>query len=177
MVATRDPEQPLATRRPWTGSETPSARRPRSTDRDDRAEPALAIRLLTRLASSDGPAALLAGEIRAASENGRPILVTGCGTSEHGALATAEVLREALWAIGLPATHGRTGTPTAIQAFEASLERELAGPAGLVIGISHEGGTCTIALERARVSGARVAPSGRIDPRGGPRRRRRATGS
>ena len=123
------------------------------------AEPALAGRLLERLADPAGPAARLAHELRSAAELGRPILVTGCGTSEHGAIATVEILREALWAIGLPATPGRTGTPVAIQAFEAALEGELAGPGGVVIGISHEGGTWATnqALDRARGSRARVA--------------------
>ena len=123
------------------------------------AEPALAGRLLERLADPDGPAARLAQELRWAAELGRPILVTGCGTSEHAAIATVEILREALRAIGLPATPGWTGTPVAIQAFEASLEPELAGPGGVVIGISHEGGTraTNLALERAQASRARVA--------------------
>jgi fructoselysine-6-P-deglycase FrlB-like protein len=122
------------------------------------AEPALAERLLERLADPGGPAARLAAELRAAAELGRPILVTGCGTSEHGALAFVEILREALRAIGLPASHGRTGTPVAIQALEGSLEDELAGPGGIVVGISHEGATWATnrALRRARDSRARV---------------------
>ena len=123
------------------------------------AEPALARRLLERLADPAGPAARLATELRSAAELGRPILVTGCGTSEHGAIATVAILREALRAVGLPGTSGWTGTPVALQAFEASLEAELAGPGGVVIGISHEGGTWATnqALERARASRARVA--------------------
>ncbi len=123
------------------------------------AEPALAGRLLERLADPAGPAARLAHELRSAAELGRPILVVGCGTSEHGAIATVEILREALWAIGLSGSPGRTGTPVALQAFEASLEGELAGPGGVVIGISHEGGTwaTNLALERARAARARVA--------------------
>jgi glutamine---fructose-6-phosphate transaminase (isomerizing) len=123
------------------------------------AEPALAARLLGRLADPSSPAARLAAELRSASELGRPILVTGCGTSEHAALASVEILREALHAIGLSASPGRTGTPVAVQAFEAALEDELAGPGGIVIGISHEGGTWATnrALERARAARARVA--------------------
>jgi glucosamine--fructose-6-phosphate aminotransferase (isomerizing) len=123
------------------------------------AEPALAERLVRRLSDPAGATARLAAEIRVAAERGRPIVLTGCGTSEHAALAVVEILREALRAIGLPAAHGRTGTPIAIQAFEAAVEDELAGPAGLVIGISHEGGTAATnrALARARANRALVA--------------------
>jgi fructoselysine-6-P-deglycase FrlB-like protein len=146
---------------PWAGSEKPSPRAgpPFHMTEMIEAEPALAARLLGRLARPDGPAARLAAELRSAAELGRPILVTGCGTSEHAAQATVAILREALRAVGLSAAHGRTGTPVALQAFEASLEDELAGPGGLVIGISHEGGTWATnrALERARASRARVA--------------------
>src|SRR4051812_1416562 len=63
------------------------------------AEPALAERLLERLADPAGGAARLATEVRSAAELGRPILVTGCGTSEHGAQAFVEILREGLLAI------------------------------------------------------------------------------
>jgi glutamine---fructose-6-phosphate transaminase (isomerizing) len=73
-----------------------------------------------------------------------PFTVVGCGTSEHAALAAAEILSEA-------------GTPaTARQAFEAAL-----GPqqGGCVLGISHEGGTwATVeALEAARRTGSSTA--------------------
>jgi len=70
-----------------------------------------------------------------------------------------EILREALRAIGLPATHGRTGTPVAVQAFEAAVEGELAGPAGVVIGISHEGGTSATnqSLAKAHAEQSKVA--------------------
>jgi fructoselysine-6-P-deglycase FrlB-like protein len=161
-MARPDPDRPLGgAPDPWVGSEMPPRRvaPPFHMTEMIEAEPALAGRLLERLADPAGPAARLAHELRSAAELGRPILVTGCGTSEHGALATAEILREALWAIGLPGAPGRTGTPIAVQAFEASLEAELAGPGGVVIGISHEGGTWATnqALERARASRARVA--------------------
>jgi glucosamine--fructose-6-phosphate aminotransferase (isomerizing) len=161
-MARPDPDQPLGgAPDPWVGSEMPPGRDgpPFHMTEMIEAEPALAGRLLERLADPGGPAARLAVELRSAGELGRPILVTGCGTSEHGALATVEILREALWAIGLPASPGQPGTPAAIQAFEASLENELAGPGGIVIGISHEGGTWATnqALERARASRARAA--------------------
>jgi fructoselysine-6-P-deglycase FrlB-like protein len=123
------------------------------------AEPALAERLLRRLAAPDGSAAALASLIRATASAGRPILVTGCGTSEHGALATVEVLREAMRDASLPWRLGEAGAPAAVQALEASLEAELGGRGGLVIGISHEGGTWATnrALESARAAGAATA--------------------
>ena len=123
------------------------------------AEPALAARILDRLADIDGPAARLADQIRTAGLTGRPILVTGCGTSEHAAMSVVEILREALRASGLPGSAGRAGTPVAVQAFEAAVEGDLAGPAGLVIGVSHEGATTATnrALERARAAGSTVA--------------------
>ena len=80
-----------------------------------------------------------------------PVLVTGCGTSEHAALATAAVLGEAWRTAGLS---GRS--PESIQAFELALDPPAGG---LVIGVSHEGGTAATmaALEAARGRGARTA--------------------
>ncbi|MEO5703377.1 MAG: hypothetical protein ABIR64_00115, partial [Candidatus Limnocylindrales bacterium] len=123
------------------------------------AEPALAARLLTRLAEPGGPAARLAAAVRLAAEAGQPIIVTGCGTSEHGALAIVEILREGLRTAGLPWRLGHAGCPVAVQAFEGSLEDWLGAAGGVVIGVSHEGGTwaTNIALEQARKSGATVA--------------------
>jgi glucosamine--fructose-6-phosphate aminotransferase (isomerizing) len=123
------------------------------------AEPALAVRLLGRLANSSGPAARLAAAVRHAAGRGRAVVLVGCGTSEHGALAGAEILREAMRGAGLPWRLGEAGAPVAVQAFEGALEDELGGPGGLVIGVSHEGGTPATnrALERARSSGATVA--------------------
>jgi fructoselysine-6-P-deglycase FrlB-like protein len=123
------------------------------------AEPGLAARLLPRLARADGPAAGLAAAVRSAAERGQPILVTGCGTSEHGAIAVVEVLREALRAAGLPWRLGHAGSPVAVQAFEGSLEDWLGSEGGLVIGISHEGGTWATnrALEQGRASSATTA--------------------
>jgi fructoselysine-6-P-deglycase FrlB-like protein len=121
------------------------------------AEPALAERLLATLAEPSSSAAELAELIRATAHRRASIVVTGCGTSEHGALAAAEVLRDAMRAAGLPWRLGEGGAPVAAQAFEASLEDEL-GAGGLVIGISHEGTTWATnrALERARASGAAI---------------------
>ncbi len=145
---------------PWAASSMPSRRDAPPFHMTDmiEAEPALAARMLGRLADPASGAAVLAEAIREAATAGRPILVTGCGTSEHGATAAVEILREALSASGLPAGIGEAGTPVAVQAFEGSLEDALGGRGGLVIGISHEGGTWATnqALERARAAGSRV---------------------
>jgi glucosamine--fructose-6-phosphate aminotransferase (isomerizing) len=146
---------------PWAGSDMPSRRDgpPFLMTEMIEAEPGLAARLLPRLADPGGTAARLAAAVRAAAEAGRPILVTGCGTSEHGALATVEILREALRSAGLPWRLGNAGCPVAVQAFEGSLEDWLGGEDGVVIGVSHEGGTWATnrALEQARRSAATTA--------------------
>jgi len=123
------------------------------------AEPFLAGRILERLLEAGSPAAGLAAAIRATAAAGRPILVTGCGTSEHGALAVADILRDAQRAAGLPSRIGEGGAPLAVQAFEGSLEPALGGPGALVIGVSHEGGTWATnrALGSARDAGATTA--------------------
>ena len=122
------------------------------------AEPALAERVLTRLAGP-GPALDLATAIRTAASAGRPIIVVGCGTSEHGAVAVAEILRDAHRAIGLPSELGVGGSPIAVQAFEGGLEPSLGGPGAVVIGVSHEGGTQATyrAMSAARETGSTVA--------------------
>lgn len=146
---------------PWAGSEMPSRRDgpPWHMTEMIEAEPALTARLLTRLADREGPAAKLAAAVRAGAANGRQVIVTGCGTSEHGALGTVEILREALRTAGLPWRLGEAGAPIAVQAFEGSLEDWLGGEGGVVIGVSHEGGTWATnrALEQAHRSGATVA--------------------
>jgi glutamine---fructose-6-phosphate transaminase (isomerizing) len=114
------------------------------------AEPELARRLLGRLAAD--PAVIrLADAVRSAAQAGTVVL-TGCGTSEHGALAAAEILRGALRRDGL----GSARVPVVRQAFELALDPPRDG---LVIGISHEGGTwaTNLALEKARRAGARTA--------------------
>ena len=115
------------------------------------AEPALARRILGRLAGTGGGAADLAEAVRATLAAGDPVVFTGCGTSEHGALAAAEIVRDAAAAVGL------TGASvTTEQAFELSL----APPTrGLVIGVSHEGatGATNAALRAARAAGRSTA--------------------
>ena len=157
----RDPDAPLpAAPDPWAGSEMPSPRAapPWHMTEMIEAEPALAERLLRRLADDDGAAASLAAAVRDAAVRGGPLLVTGCGTSEHGALAMVEILREAMRTAGLPSRPGEPGAPVAAQAFEAALEEGL-GARGLVIGVSHEGGTWATnrALEAAKRAGGTAA--------------------
>jgi glucosamine--fructose-6-phosphate aminotransferase (isomerizing) len=70
-----------------------------------------------------------------------PHTTVGCGTSEHGSLAIAELLTE-------------SGTPVVSrQAFEASLEPQ---EGGVVIGVSHAGETWATmqALQAARAAGS-----------------------
>ena len=157
-----DPEALLpAAPDPWAGSEMPDRRPgpPFHMTEMIEAEPALAVRMLARLSAPDGPAARLAAAIRSAGERGAPVLVTGCGTSEHGALGAVEILREALRTAGLPWRLGQAGAPVAVQALEGSLEDWLGSEGGVVIGISHEGGTwaTNLALRQARLSDATVA--------------------
>jgi fructoselysine-6-P-deglycase FrlB-like protein len=148
-----DPEQPLpGPPQPWTSSAMPELRPgpPFLMTEMIAAEPALAERLARRLAA-DAATQALAEAVRDAARDGAPVLTTGCGTSEHAAMGIAPLLAAALRTVGLPAGH-----VASVQAFE------LAGrpPAeGLVIGISHEGGTwaTNLALSAARAAGAHTA--------------------
>jgi glutamine---fructose-6-phosphate transaminase (isomerizing) len=114
------------------------------------AEPGLVGRIVDRV-TADGTAAVLADALRQAAAAGAPVVLTGCGTSEHAALGSAAILRDAWRRAGL-AGWG----PVAAQAFE--LAQEPPG-SGLVIGVSHEGGTAATiaALQAARAAGARTA--------------------
>ena len=155
-MTTFDPRLPLEPAPdPWAEMPTPSLRSGPPFHMTDMiaAEPFVAERILDRLDEGQGPAGRLAGAIGQAASSGAPIVVTGCGTSEHAAQAVVEILREGLRAGGLPS--GPT-TIVAAQAFELALDPPTGG---LVIGISHEGGTtATIrALEAAAAAGARVA--------------------
>ena len=158
----RAPETPLpGPPDPWTWTPMPSLRSapPYHMTEMIEAEPALAERVLARLGgpgagvegSGDGSAARLAAAIREAASAGQPIVVTGCGTSEHGALGIVEILRDAMRTAGLPGPG-----PIAAQAFEASLDPQRGG---LLVAVSHEGTTWATnrAIEAARAGGARVA--------------------
>src|SRR3954469_10413049 len=76
------------------------------------------------------PAAVEAAE---SIREGGPVVVVGCGTSEHAAMAGAALL----------------GDATARDAFEASLDPQ---DGGVLIAVSHEGGTAATlaALDAAR---------------------------
>jgi glucosamine--fructose-6-phosphate aminotransferase (isomerizing) len=88
----------------------------------------------------------LAALVEAAAAAGEPVLVVGCGTSEHAAMAGAAMFNEAL---GRDAVRAR-------DAFEASLNPQ---EGGVIVAVSHEAGTpATLAAARAaQERGARVA--------------------
>ncbi|HEU0235120.1 MAG TPA: SIS domain-containing protein [Candidatus Limnocylindrales bacterium] len=151
-----DPSAPLAAAPdPWASTDQPSLRAGPPYHMTDMiaAEPHLAARLLDRLARPDSGAAALAGAVAEAATAGQSIVVTGCGTSEHGAIGVAAILRDGLRRSGRVVG---PGTVVAAQAFEAALDPQ---PGGLVIGVSHEGGTAATnrSLEAARAAGAHVA--------------------
>ena len=112
------------------------------------AEPALAARLVHRLADDPGLESLVAA-VRRAADAGEPIVLAGCGTSEHAAAAIADLLNEAL-----DAEPGREAR--AVSALE-HLRRPLRR--GLVLAVSHEGGTQATneALRAADAAGATTA--------------------
>jgi glucosamine--fructose-6-phosphate aminotransferase (isomerizing) len=93
----------------------------------------------------------LAQVILDVDESGEPIVVTGCGTSEHGAMAIAELLDAALRQRG-----ARGGRVEARQAFEAALDPR---PGGLCIAVTESGGTraTLLAVEAARETGSATA--------------------
>ncbi|MGH2950094.1 MAG: SIS domain-containing protein, partial [Solirubrobacteraceae bacterium] len=90
----------------------------------------------------------LAGAVRGAAA-GQPVTVVGCGTSEHGAMAVAALLADALGGGWPPAAAWR-------QSLDAA-EHPQRG--GVCIGVSHDGGTraTALALEAARDAGATTA--------------------
>jgi fructoselysine-6-P-deglycase FrlB-like protein len=112
------------------------------------AEPAHAERLLHRLAG-DEALATVADAVRSAATTGAPIHLTGCGTSEHAAMAIAALLDEALDVSPSPDVR-------VVAALDA-LRRPLAN--GVLVAISHEGGTqaTTAAVQAARAAGATTA--------------------
>ena len=77
---------------------------------------------------ADPQAGTLAQVILDVDESGEPIVVTGCGTSEHGAMAVAELLDAALRQRG-----ARGGRVEARQALEAALDPR---PGGLCIAVT-----------------------------------------
>ncbi len=151
-------------------------------------EPALSGRVLRRLGvvrrssgvpgvppkleapGRDTTAGRLAAAIRTALQAGDPVVVTGCGTSEHGAMAFAAIVADAAERAGLRGAE-KPGSVLARQAFEAALAPQRGG---LIIGISHEGGTSATlaalgaaAARRAKVAAvtvSRAAPIGSLGP-------------
>jgi glucosamine--fructose-6-phosphate aminotransferase (isomerizing) len=103
-------------------------------------------------APAPGTEAIAAAVMHAAAA-GAPVVVTGCGTSEHGAMAVAELLAEALRSAGVPSR------PEARQALDAALDPR---GGGICIGVSHEGTTraTILALGAARAAGAVTATIG-----------------
>jgi glucosamine--fructose-6-phosphate aminotransferase (isomerizing) len=81
--------------------------------------------------------------IRSAVSAGESVVLTGCGTSEHAAMAGAHLLNEAFG----------VGSAVARDAFEASLQPQAGG---VLVGISHEAAT-TATLNALAAAGARGA--------------------
>ena len=110
-------------------------------------EPALAARIASNKKLGQ-TAARIAKKVKEAHAAGTAITVAGCGTSEHAARSVAVQLDEALGHRGVRVI-GR-------ESLEASIDT---APAGLTIGISHEGGTraTLLALKAAREAGQTTA--------------------
>jgi len=152
-LGTFDPDAPLGPAPdPWDSLPMPALRAgpPWAMAEMIAAEPALAGRIVGRLVA-DGSAAALAEALRAAAAASAPVVITGCGTSEHAAQGAAEILRAAWRDAGLAGPG-----PVAAQAFELALDPPRGG---LVIGVSHEGGTAATiaAMDAAAAAGARTA--------------------
>jgi len=135
---------------PWASSTIPPWRAgpPYAMTEMIAAEPALAERLARRLVA-DAAVSDLASAVRTAADSASAITITGCGTSEHAAIGGAEILNAALTRVG------KRPVVRALQAFETLRHPE---PAGLLVAVSHEGGTeATIeAMRVARAAGVRV---------------------
>jgi glucosamine--fructose-6-phosphate aminotransferase (isomerizing) len=147
-MAEFDPEAPLpGAPDPWAGSAIPALRHgpPYAMTEMIAAEPALAERLLHRL-SDDPTLVRVAAAIRTAADARAPIITTGCGTSEHAAMVAAELLTGAL--------DGTTVWP--MQALEVARRPPRAG---LLLAVSHEGGTWATneAIRAASAAGAETA--------------------
>lgn len=150
---TFDPTAPLpGPPDPWAFAAAPSWRDAPPYHLTDMiaAEPAVARRIVGRLAG-DSSVSGLAEAVRSTIAAGEPVVVTGCGTSETAAMGIVEILREAL---------REAGRADAVVLSEQAFELAQAPLArGLVIGVSHEGGTgaTNAALRVCRAAGARTA--------------------
>ncbi len=108
-------------------------------------------RLAAPILGAERPdAARLRDAVLAAAAAGEPVVVTGCGTSEHAAMVVAELLTDSFRRAGL------TARAEARQALDAALDPR---SGGVLLAISHDGGTraTKLALEAGRESGARTA--------------------
>src|SRR6266566_3115202 len=111
------------------------------------AEPALAARVVERAAHDPATGGLI-DWIRDAAARGEPITTTGCGTSEHAAMAAAELLADAIGPQRGYLVRSR-------QALDVARNPQAGGA---LLGFSHEGGTWATneALARSRQAGART---------------------
>jgi glutamine---fructose-6-phosphate transaminase (isomerizing) len=139
----------VAERPAWHTDEFPELRSgpPWVTEDMVDAQPALARSML--LSPPEGLAEV-AGAIRAAIEGGQPVSAIGCGTSEHGAMAIAALVEEAV---------GSGTWPPAVDARQSLDAAERPQRGGVCIAVSHDGGTraTTLALEAAAANGAVTA--------------------
>ncbi len=131
-----DPEAPLpGAPEPWTGSQTPALRDgpPYLMTEMIAAEPAIAERIVRRLSTGIGGRAAnaVAGMLHDAVRRGRPVVTTGCGTSEHAAMAAAWLLADAL----------EPGEQWLVRSRQALDVVRQPVAEGTLIAISHEGGT------------------------------------
>jgi len=132
----------------WQTDETPEWRAapPWLMDEMVASEPALA-----RSIGACGEAAgRLADRLRAAVAADDPVVVTGCGTSEHAARAIGDLLNAT---IRLRSRRG--GRVEVRQALEAALDPR----GGVCLGVSHDGATraTILALEATRAAGGTTA--------------------
>ncbi len=132
---------------PWAGSSMPAWRDgpPYAMTEMIAAEPALAARLVRRL-QNDPALPRLVEALRTAVSRGAPVLTTGCGSSEHAAMVAAALLTDAL----------ADSTIWPVQALELARRPPVGG---LVLAMSHEGGTWATneALRAAHEAGAQTA--------------------
>ena len=146
-----DPEEQLpGPPDPWAPSTIPARRAsaPYLMTEMIAAEPALAARV-AKVAAHDPATGALVDWIQDAATRGDPITTTGCGTSEHAAMAAAELLANA---IGPQRGH----LVRSRQALDVARDPQAGG---VLVGFTHEGGTWATneALDRSRRAGARTA--------------------
>ena len=132
---------------PWAPSEMPAfrSRPPYLMTEMIAAEPALAERLVHRLAK-DEAVGRVAALVRAARATSSTIVVTGAGTSEHAAMGIAELLNEE-----------GAGTGAVAMALPPLEVLRRMPRAGLLIAVSHEGGTQVTNEALTKMRDAKVA--------------------